>query len=73
MNIMFCGDRGVCQGIFLSALSICKNIIEPINFYILTASVEARAKRRYDELVEKGESVSFEDVKKEMIQQACMK
>lgn len=40
MNIMFCGDRGVCQGIFLSALSICKNIIEPINFYILTASVE---------------------------------
>ena len=34
----------------------------------LTASVDARAKRRYDELLEKGESVSFEDVKKEMIQ-----
>ncbi len=34
----------------------------------LTASVDARAKRRYDELVEKGESVSFEDVKNEMIQ-----
>lgn len=34
----------------------------------LTASVEARAKRRYNELVEKGESVTLEDVKQEMIQ-----
>ncbi|MBQ6938059.1 MAG: (d)CMP kinase [Clostridia bacterium] len=34
----------------------------------LTASVDARAKRRYDELLEKGENVSFEDVKNEMIQ-----
>ena len=34
----------------------------------LTASVDARAKRRYDELLEKGESVSLEDVKNEMIQ-----
>ncbi len=32
----------------------------------LTASVEARAKRRYDELIAKGEKVTFEDVKKEM-------
>ena len=32
----------------------------------LTASVEARAKRRYDELIAKGENVNFEDVKKEM-------
>lgn len=33
----------------------------------LTASVDARAKRRFDELIEKGEKVSFEDVKNEMI------
>lgn len=33
----------------------------------LTASVDARAKRRYDELMEKGENVSFDDVKNEMI------
>ena len=32
----------------------------------LTASVDARAKRRYDELISKGEDVSFDDVKKEM-------
>ena len=34
----------------------------------LTASVEARAKRRFSELIEKGEKVGFEDVKAEMIQ-----
>lgn len=34
----------------------------------LTASVDARAKRRYNELIEKGEKVDFEDVKAEMIQ-----
>ena len=34
----------------------------------LTASVEARAKRRYNELIEKGEKVRFENVKGEMIQ-----
>ena len=39
MNILFCGDKGVCEGIFLSALSICKNTNEAINIYILTASV----------------------------------
>ena len=40
MNILFCGDKGVCEGIFLSALSICKNTKSDINFFILTASVE---------------------------------
>ena len=33
----------------------------------LTASVEARAKRRYDELIEKGQTVSLEAVTEEMI------
>ncbi|MGM9683173.1 MAG: (d)CMP kinase [Eubacteriales bacterium] len=32
----------------------------------MTASVECRAKRRYDELIAKGESVSFEDVLAQM-------
>ena len=34
----------------------------------LTASVDARAKRRYDELVASGKEVNFDDVKNEMIQ-----
>ena len=33
----------------------------------LTASVDARAKRRFDELCEKGENVSLEEVKNDMI------
>ena len=32
----------------------------------LTASVDARAKRRYDELIQKGEDVKFEDVRSDM-------
>lgn len=39
MNILFCGDKGVCEGIFLSALSICKNTNEKLNIYILTATI----------------------------------
>ena len=39
MNILFCGDKGVCKGIFLSALSICKNTKENLHIYILTATV----------------------------------
>ncbi len=33
----------------------------------LTASAEIRAKRRYDELIEKGQSVSYEEVLEDMI------
>lgn len=40
MNILFCGDTNMCQGIFLSALSICKHTSEPLCLYILTASVD---------------------------------
>ncbi|MBQ8550133.1 MAG: glycosyltransferase family 8 protein [Clostridia bacterium] len=39
MNILYCGDSGVCDGIFLSALSVCKNAREDVAFYILTAGV----------------------------------
>lgn len=34
----------------------------------LTASAEARAKRRYDELISKGKSVKYEDVYNEMVE-----
>ncbi len=42
MNIMFSGDKGVCQGIFLSVLSICKHTNENLNFYILTSNLDGR-------------------------------
>ncbi len=40
MNILFCGDSNVCDGIFLSALSICKSTAESVTFYTLTANLE---------------------------------
>lgn len=40
MNIMLCGDSNVCEGIFLSSLSVCKNVSRDISFYILTASID---------------------------------
>ena len=40
MNILFCGDNGVRDGITLSTLSICKNTNTDINFFILTATAE---------------------------------
>lgn len=42
MNILFCGDTGVCDGIMLSALSVVKNATEPVCIFILTASVDGR-------------------------------
>lgn len=39
MNILFCGDQGVCEGIFLSSLSLCKNANEKLDIYIITATV----------------------------------
>lgn len=41
MNILFCGDNNVCQGIFLSALSLCKHTEKPLNIYIMTAQIHA--------------------------------
>lgn len=43
MNILFCGDKGVCDGILLSTLSICKNTKQTVNIYILTASINTHA------------------------------
>lgn len=42
MNVLFSGDKGVCEGIFLSVLSICKNTNEDLTFYILTAKLDNR-------------------------------
>lgn len=43
MNILYCGDRNVCQGIFLSVLSVCKHTAGKLCIYILTANVDGHA------------------------------
>ncbi len=42
MNILFCGDSGICEGLRLSALSLCENTARALRFYILTATVGER-------------------------------
>ncbi|GBG95264.1 lipopolysaccharide biosynthesis glycosyltransferase [Ligilactobacillus salitolerans] len=39
MNIMYCGDQQMAQGLVLSLISVLKNTTEPVHFYILTAQI----------------------------------
>ena len=64
MNILFCGDSGVCRGIFYSAVSLCKHTKEDLVFYILTASIENRkavtpdfAQKLYDKCGSKNKEI----------------
>ncbi len=40
MNILFCGDGNIADGVIISTLSLLKNTKETLNIYILTATVE---------------------------------
>lgn len=44
MNIMFCGDSGIANGVLLSTLSIIKHVSSPIQFYILTIDCKTEEK-----------------------------
>ncbi len=39
MNILFCGDGNIADGVMISTLSLMDAVREPLNLYILTASV----------------------------------
>lgn len=43
VNILFCGDANVCDGIFLSTLSLCKHTAQALDIYILTASIPSHS------------------------------
>lgn len=45
MNILYSGDGNIADGLILSALSLAKNVSEPLNIYILTASFEYKSKK----------------------------
>lgn len=40
MNILYCGDQGIRDGLLLSILSLMKNTSEPLHIYILTAELQ---------------------------------
>lgn len=39
MNILYCGDANIADGVIISVLSLCRAVKEPLNIYILTATV----------------------------------
>lgn len=43
MNILYCADSGLCEGIYLSALSICRHTPGSLHFFLLTADAPPRA------------------------------
>lgn len=40
MNILYCGDGNIADGVLISVLSLLKNTSEPLSIYLLTASIE---------------------------------
>lgn len=40
MNILYCGDGNIADGVLISVLSLLKNVPEPLHIYLLTASVK---------------------------------
>ena len=48
MNILFCGDKNIGDGVLIATLSLMKNVKEPLHIYILTAA--AKEEPVYDAL-----------------------
>lgn len=44
MNILYCGDENIADGVILSALSLAENVSEILNIFILTANVQTESK-----------------------------
>lgn len=42
MNILFCGDKNIAHGVIIATLSLIENVREPLNIYILTASIKTK-------------------------------
>ena len=40
MNILYCGDENIEDGLLISILSVLKNIKEELKFYVLTMNIE---------------------------------
>lgn len=62
-------EIGASKDIIMDGRDIGTHVLKNASVKIfLTASAEARAKRRYDELIEKGASVDYDTVYKELVE-----
>lgn len=44
MNILYCGDKNIADGVLISALSLSHHCNEKLNIYILTAGIETASR-----------------------------
>lgn len=40
MNILYCGDKNIKDGLYISVISLLKHVLEPLNIYVLTANTK---------------------------------
>lgn len=66
MNILYCGDENIEEGLIISTLSILKNIKEEIHIYVLTMDMENQ-KKKYKGISDKSINVLDERAKKNNI------
>ncbi len=65
MNILYCGDKGIKDGVLVSILSLIKNNTESLNIYILTINYEGtvafteKSAKFLDKLVKEKNKKSF--------------
>ncbi len=62
MNILYCGDRNIRDGVLISILSLIEKVHEPLHVYLLTLDLENQGKH-YKKLTEQDTAV-FEEVLK---------
>lgn len=69
MNILYCGDRNIADGLMISVLSLLRQVKEPLHLYILTMSEagceplpESLAKELEQRVSPKGGSATLLDV-----------
>lgn len=63
MNILFCGDRNILDGITISCLSLLKNAKEPLSIYVLTMDY-ANKKKRYHGITDNDTVTLVKELKK---------
>ncbi|MGF2565352.1 hypothetical protein ACQUWZ_25890, partial [Ralstonia pseudosolanacearum] len=65
MNILYCGDQGIKDGLLVSILSLIKNVDEALNIYILTIDygnskpISEKTTKLLNELVKKHNKSGF--------------
>jgi len=45
MNILYCGDENIENGLIISILSLLKNVKEELKIYVLTMDMQSEKKR----------------------------